>query len=77
MDEKMLDEILRQYREELNELQETRRKNSERHSQMTDEELIDELTSSYKQVLEDASENGVTIGISPVENEEDNDEDEE
>lgn len=74
MDEKMLDEILRQYREELNELQEVRRKNSERHSQMTDEELIDELTSSYKQVLEDASENGVTIGISPVENEEDNDE---
>ena len=40
MDEKMLDEILRQYREELNELQEVRRKNSERHSQMTDEELI-------------------------------------
>lgn len=65
MDEKLLDEILRDYQDELRELRETRRKNSERRSQMTEEELIKDLTSSYEEVLKDASESGVTIGIVP------------
>ena len=42
MDEKMLEEILKQYQEELSELKKNREKNAERHSQMTEEELIDE-----------------------------------
>jgi adenylate cyclase len=70
MDEKMLEEILKDYQDELRELREVRRKNAERHSKMTEEELIQELTLSYEEVLKDATENGVTIGISPVDEDE-------
>ena len=72
MDEKLLDEILKDYRNELNELKEIRRERAERHSQMTEEELIEDLTKSYEEVYKDAIEQGFTVGLMPVEDEDKN-----
>ena len=70
MDEKLLEEILNDFRNELNELKEIRRERAERHSKMTEEELVEDLTKSYEEVYKHATEEGVTIGIVPGEDEE-------
>lgn len=70
MDEQQLEEILKNFREELAELAENRREKSIRRSQMTEEELVTDLENEFKEVLEDVSKTGVTVGIVPVEEDE-------
>ena len=76
MNDQELEKILQDFRDELGDLRNRRREKSIRRSQMTEEELIKDLEMEYREVLEDASEQGVTVGIVPGEDESD-DEDEE
>ena len=67
MDEQQLEEILKDFRNELNELAENRRAKSIRRSQMTEEELVEDLQNEFFEVLEHVSKDGgVTIGVVPT-----------
>ena len=65
MDKKKLEEILKAYRDELDDLYERRAKNAARRAQMTEEELIADLTADYEAVAEDAKRQGVEIVTVP------------
>ena len=65
MDEKQLEEILKGYREQLEELEEIKARNSARYSQMSEDEFVNELAKDYEKVYEHALKNDVTIGIVP------------
>ena len=67
MDEKELEELLKGYREQLEELEEIKARNSARYSSMSEDEFVEELTKDYETVLEDAKNKGVTIGVIPTE----------
>ena len=69
MDEKKLEEILKAYQEELADLQKRRAERAERHSKMTEEEIIAEMASEYQEVLEDAQKEGVEIITIPTDEE--------
>ena len=70
MDEKKLEEILKAYRDELDELYERRAKNAARRANMTEEELIADLAADYEAVAEDAKRQGVEILTVPSDDEE-------
>ena len=71
MDEQQLEEILKDFRNELNELAENRRAKSIRRSQMTEEELVEDLQNEFVEVLEHVSnDGGVTIGVVPTDEDE-------
>ena len=70
MDEKKLEEILKAYRDELDELYERRAKNAARRANMTEEELIADLVADYEAVAEDAKRQGVEILTVPSDDEE-------
>ena len=71
MDEQQLEEILKDFRNELNELAENRRAKSIRRSQMTEEELVEDLQNEFVEVLEHVSkDSGVTIGVVPTDEDE-------
>lgn len=74
MNDQELEKILQDFRDELGDLRNRRREKSIRRSQMTEEELIKDLEMEYREVLEDASEQGVTVGIVPGEDESDDEE---
>ena len=67
MDEKQLEEILKGYREQLEELEEIKARNSARYSQMSEDEFVNALTQDYEEVYEHAMKNDVTIAIVPNE----------
>ncbi|MBQ8424544.1 MAG: hypothetical protein IJX17_00810 [Clostridia bacterium] len=65
MDEKLLEELIKGYREELADLEEIRAENAARYAGLSEEEYVDQLTKDYEEVYEHAKNNGVTIAVIP------------
>ena len=70
MDEKELEEIIKGYQSQLEELEEIKARNSAKYANLSEEEAVKQLTKDYEEVYEHAMKNGVTIGVIPNEDEE-------
>lgn len=71
MDEKLLNEIIKEYQDELKELEEIRRKRSETYAQMTEEEFIENYVAELKAVEELAEKEGLPVLRFPIDDEDD------
>lgn len=75
MDDKLLEELIKGYKEQLEDLDKIRAENSARYAGLSEEEYVEQLTKDYEEVYEHAKNNGMTIGLVPSkDDEEDNDE---
>ena len=71
MEKEKLDKLINELDEELEYLNTKRAQNSEEYSLMSDEELVDQLTSDYEEVCKDAFSLGVPIELIVDEDDED------
>ena len=63
MTEEELQKILKEYQEELADLEKRRKEKALRRANMTEEELIQDLADEYKAVYEDAVKEGMPIVV--------------
>ena len=77
MDEKLLEQLINSYRDELADLEQIKLDNAARYAGLSEEEHVAQLTKDYEEVYKHAQENGMTIGLIPSKDDEENNEDEE
>jgi len=73
MDEKLLEQILQDYKNEMEELKEIRAERAARYANMSEEEIVQDMAKEYEEVYEHAMKSGVSIGLIPNEDEDDED----